>query len=219
MFCWLIPGIYSTFPEAALGNGQLMHLIVSSIDSKQLQDLVFKVIQGRMVSGLDSFPGWRNNMGRIRGDCVQWRIAGVWENSDWNSVGHVAGLVASLLHTPSPPPILSAPWLPKPDQSRRTRKQRLTLSPTASMLKQHRPTADLGEKAALSRDRPGGGRRTLWDRATAVAGARGGSLLRRSASATWRGLALSRSAELPHVVANKRKRGAARGAGASTAAA
>lgn len=46
MFCWLIPSIYKEYPKFSNGNDKLINLIVSSIDAKQLQELICKVLQG-----------------------------------------------------------------------------------------------------------------------------------------------------------------------------
>lgn len=49
MFCWLIPSIYKEYPKFSNGNDKLINLIVSSIDAKQLQELICKVLQGQLV--------------------------------------------------------------------------------------------------------------------------------------------------------------------------
>lgn len=49
MFCWMVPGVYNQFPDEAIGNPELLHLVVSTIDAKQLQELIFRVVQGRLV--------------------------------------------------------------------------------------------------------------------------------------------------------------------------
>lgn len=48
MFCYLLPDIYMGFQNIALGNVQLLHLVVSTVDSAQLQDLVCQIMQGHL---------------------------------------------------------------------------------------------------------------------------------------------------------------------------
>ncbi|CAG2110959.1 unnamed protein product, partial [Medioppia subpectinata] len=48
MFCYLIPDIYTQFSNIAIGNSDLLNLIVSCIDSLQLQDLVSHVMNGTL---------------------------------------------------------------------------------------------------------------------------------------------------------------------------
>lgn len=49
LFCYLIPDIYNHFPMIALNNPDLLHLIVSCIDSSQLQELVCLILQGNLT--------------------------------------------------------------------------------------------------------------------------------------------------------------------------
>nr|XP_018909585.1 PREDICTED: integrator complex subunit 3 [Bemisia tabaci] len=49
LLCWLAPSIYWQFNSIALNNKELVHLIVSCCDSRQLQELVCLIIQGRLV--------------------------------------------------------------------------------------------------------------------------------------------------------------------------
>ncbi|XP_066993064.2 integrator complex subunit 3 isoform X2 [Anabrus simplex] len=49
MLCWLVPEVYAQFPSVAVGHAQLLHLVVSAVDAKQLQDLVCHILQGRLV--------------------------------------------------------------------------------------------------------------------------------------------------------------------------
>ncbi|XP_013791928.2 integrator complex subunit 3-like [Limulus polyphemus] len=49
MFCFLIPDIYTQFPNIAVGNAELLNLIVSCIDASQLQDLICHILQGYMI--------------------------------------------------------------------------------------------------------------------------------------------------------------------------
>lgn len=49
LFVFLVPDIYSQFPQIAVGNVDLIHLIVSCIDGNQLQDLICEILQGHLV--------------------------------------------------------------------------------------------------------------------------------------------------------------------------
>lgn len=49
LLCWLVPGVYTQFPSVAVGNSALLHLVVSTVDARQLQELVCRVVQGRLV--------------------------------------------------------------------------------------------------------------------------------------------------------------------------
>ncbi|XP_023931443.1 integrator complex subunit 3 [Lingula anatina] len=49
LFTYLIPDIYTQFPNIAIGSAELLHLIVSSIDGSQLQDLVCQILQGHLI--------------------------------------------------------------------------------------------------------------------------------------------------------------------------
>ncbi|XP_039291169.1 integrator complex subunit 3 [Nilaparvata lugens] len=133
MFCWLIPGIYTTFADVALGNAQLMHLIVSSIDSNQLQDLVFKIIQGRLV---------------MFGSGVQTFVSLVQTSLTWETVEQV--WLWQLINASSPSPIGASHLLPL-----LTTLQHNTHSEAVTalllMLKQHRPTAEM-VKQLMTRD-------------------------------------------------------------------
>lgn len=55
LFCYLIPDIYTQFPNIAIGNPELLNLIVACIDSSQLQELVCLVLQGMVMFRKDSF--------------------------------------------------------------------------------------------------------------------------------------------------------------------
>jgi integrator complex subunit 3 len=52
MFCWLVPLVYKEYPKFAIGNEKLLHLIVSTVDAKQLQEFACKVLQGELVENL-----------------------------------------------------------------------------------------------------------------------------------------------------------------------
>ncbi|OAD54141.1 Integrator complex subunit 3 like protein [Eufriesea mexicana] len=48
MLCYLVPDIYMGFQNVALGNVQLLHLVVSTVDACQLQELVCQIMQGHL---------------------------------------------------------------------------------------------------------------------------------------------------------------------------
>ncbi|XP_046677860.1 integrator complex subunit 3-like isoform X2 [Homalodisca vitripennis] len=45
LLCWLLPAVYTQFPQVAVGNTALLHLVVSTVDARQLQELVCRVVQ------------------------------------------------------------------------------------------------------------------------------------------------------------------------------
>lgn len=49
LFTFLMPDIYTHFPNVCIGNAELLHLIVSSIDGTQLQELICQILQGNLV--------------------------------------------------------------------------------------------------------------------------------------------------------------------------
>ena len=48
MFCYLLPDIYTQFSNITIGNSELLNLIVSCIDSTQLQDLISHIMNGTL---------------------------------------------------------------------------------------------------------------------------------------------------------------------------
>ncbi|XP_032668419.1 integrator complex subunit 3 isoform X3 [Odontomachus brunneus] len=48
MLCYLVPDVYMGFQNVALGNAQLLHLVVSTVDPRQLQDLICQIMQGHL---------------------------------------------------------------------------------------------------------------------------------------------------------------------------
>ncbi|EEB13506.1 conserved hypothetical protein [Pediculus humanus corporis] len=46
---WLVQGIYEKFSSTATNNPSIIHLIVSTIDSLQLQELIFSILLGRLL--------------------------------------------------------------------------------------------------------------------------------------------------------------------------
>ncbi|CAL7944924.1 unnamed protein product [Xylocopa violacea] len=48
MLCYLVPDVYMEFQNVTLGNVQLLHLVVSTVDACQLQELVCQIMQGHL---------------------------------------------------------------------------------------------------------------------------------------------------------------------------
>ncbi|XP_043276838.1 integrator complex subunit 3 isoform X2 [Venturia canescens] len=48
MLCYLVPDVFTGFQNVTLGNAQLLHLVVSTVDSRQLQDLICEIMQGHL---------------------------------------------------------------------------------------------------------------------------------------------------------------------------
>lgn len=46
MFCWLIPAVYNQFTKIAMGNEDLLHLVVSTVDGSKIQELICLIVQG-----------------------------------------------------------------------------------------------------------------------------------------------------------------------------
>ncbi|KAK7115612.1 hypothetical protein V1264_001450 [Littorina saxatilis] len=49
LFTYLIPDIYTQFAGIAVGNAELVHMIVENIDGTQLQDLICQILQGHLI--------------------------------------------------------------------------------------------------------------------------------------------------------------------------
>lgn len=49
LMMWLVPDLYRDFKQQTVGNTQIMRVIVSTIDSSQLHDLVSRIMQGTLV--------------------------------------------------------------------------------------------------------------------------------------------------------------------------
>ncbi|XP_052795999.1 integrator complex subunit 3-like [Mya arenaria] len=49
LFTFLLPDIYTQFPNVCVGNAELLQLVVSSIDGSQLQELICQILQGNLV--------------------------------------------------------------------------------------------------------------------------------------------------------------------------
>jgi len=46
MFCWLIPAVYNQFSKIAVGNEEFLHLVVSTTDGSQIQEIICLILQG-----------------------------------------------------------------------------------------------------------------------------------------------------------------------------
>lgn len=49
LMMWLVPDLYRDFKQQTVGNTQIMRVIVSTIDSLQLHDLVSRIMQGTLI--------------------------------------------------------------------------------------------------------------------------------------------------------------------------
>ncbi|CAI9735301.1 Hypothetical predicted protein [Octopus vulgaris] len=49
LFTYLLPDIYTHFPNIVIGNTELLQMIVSCIDAVQLQDLICQILQGHLI--------------------------------------------------------------------------------------------------------------------------------------------------------------------------
>jgi len=47
LLCWLVPGVFEQYANTAKDNPTLIHLIVSTIDSLQLQQLITATLLGK----------------------------------------------------------------------------------------------------------------------------------------------------------------------------
>lgn len=56
LLCWLLPAVYTQFSQVAVGNTALLHLVVQTVDARQLQELVCRVVQGEHHSSLFNTP-------------------------------------------------------------------------------------------------------------------------------------------------------------------
>ncbi|KAI8512582.1 Integrator complex subunit 3 [Branchiostoma belcheri] len=50
LLCYLVPFVYTQFPNVSVGNTELLNLIVAVIDPAQLQELVFQVMLGNLTT-------------------------------------------------------------------------------------------------------------------------------------------------------------------------
>lgn len=49
LMMWIVPDLYRDFKQQTVNNAQILRVIVSTIDSAQLQNLICKIVQGRLV--------------------------------------------------------------------------------------------------------------------------------------------------------------------------
>lgn len=49
LMVWIVPDLYKDFKQQTVNNAQILRLIVSVIDAKQLQELVFMIVQGNLL--------------------------------------------------------------------------------------------------------------------------------------------------------------------------
>lgn len=50
MFCWLIPAVYNQFSKIVAGNEDFLHLVVSTVDGSQIQEIICLILQGYFYS-------------------------------------------------------------------------------------------------------------------------------------------------------------------------
>lgn len=128
LLCWLAPAIYNEFPNIAIGHANLLHLVVSSVDARQLQELVCRVVQGSLTI--------------LREDTLQHILQAslMWETFEqiclWQLVSAHSMSIETIM-----------PVLGKLDFASHAE----ALTAILLMLQQERPTADL-VKQVLSRD-------------------------------------------------------------------
>lgn len=56
IFIWLITDVYREFKSSVINNSEIVRIIVSSIDAKNLRDLIYNVIQGKLVMFKTDLP-------------------------------------------------------------------------------------------------------------------------------------------------------------------
>lgn len=49
MFCWLMPTVYNQFPKIMVGNEDFLHLVVSTLDGSQVQEIICLILQGNIT--------------------------------------------------------------------------------------------------------------------------------------------------------------------------
>lgn len=49
IFIWLITDVYREFKSVVVNNSDIIRIILSSIDAKNLRDLIYNVIQGKLI--------------------------------------------------------------------------------------------------------------------------------------------------------------------------
>lgn len=44
----MVPDVFTGFENIAIGNAKILHLVVSTVDSSQLQELICQIMQGQL---------------------------------------------------------------------------------------------------------------------------------------------------------------------------
>ncbi|KAL0270689.1 UNVERIFIED_CONTAM: hypothetical protein PYX00_008010 [Menopon gallinae] len=127
LLCWLVPGIYEQFSNTATNNPSLIHLVVSTVDSLQLQELISSILLGRLVMFTEE-----KFMPLIK-ESLSWET---WEQT----------CLWQLVTAHDIPLSYILPILPELDYTKHPE----ALTPITLMLKQERPTAEI-MKHLLSR--------------------------------------------------------------------
>lgn len=50
LLCWLVPGVFEQYAATACDNPSLIHVIISTVDSVQLQQLITSILLGKLLS-------------------------------------------------------------------------------------------------------------------------------------------------------------------------
>ncbi|KAF6208233.1 hypothetical protein GE061_016685 [Apolygus lucorum] len=128
LLCWLAPTIYNEFPKIAIGDANILHIVVSSVDARQLQELVCRIVQGSLTM--------------LQDDTLQHILTAslMWETFEqvclWQLVSAHSMSISTII-----------PVLTKLDFASHAE----ALTAILLMLQQERPTAEL-VKQVLSRD-------------------------------------------------------------------
>ncbi|KAK6631392.1 hypothetical protein RUM43_000169 [Polyplax serrata] len=127
LLSWLIPGIYEQFTGTAINNPSIIHLIVSTIDSLQLQELISSILLGRLTMFTEE------KFSPLIKESLAWES---WEQVCLWQLVAAHGITLSYI----------LPVLPELDYLKHPE----ALTPITLMLKQERPTAEI-MKHLLSR--------------------------------------------------------------------
>ncbi|XP_050547066.1 integrator complex subunit 3-like [Daktulosphaira vitifoliae] len=49
MFCWLVPAVFNNFSKITIGNEEFLHLVVSTVDGAQIQEIICLILQGKLT--------------------------------------------------------------------------------------------------------------------------------------------------------------------------
>ncbi|XP_050442209.1 integrator complex subunit 3 isoform X1 [Adelges cooleyi] len=49
MFCWLVPAVYNQFSKITVGNEDFLHLVVSTVNGSQIQEIICLILQGKLT--------------------------------------------------------------------------------------------------------------------------------------------------------------------------